>query len=115
MEHCPPGCAKLPSLTPAPHAPGTCSQKRVELVDAYARVINMIEIEVEMETQVPAAEVLGGSWAGRLGPACCGPGGMCLPRQYCAAVARPCHLEPSCLLCFSVPHVVCTSPRHQAR
>lgn len=24
-------------------------------------------------------------------------------------------LSPSCLLCFSVPYVVCTSPRHQAR
>ncbi|GAB4823249.1 hypothetical protein N2152v2_010295 [Parachlorella kessleri] len=34
-------------------------QKRVEMVDAYARVIAMIEIEVEMETQVPEAEVLG--------------------------------------------------------
>ena len=31
----------------------------MELVDAYARVIAMIEIEVEMETQVPEAEVLG--------------------------------------------------------
>jgi hypothetical protein len=33
--------------------------KRVEMVDAYARVISMIEIEVEMETEVPAAEVQG--------------------------------------------------------
>lgn len=34
-------------------------QKVVELVDAYARVLSMIEIEVEMESEVPAAEVLG--------------------------------------------------------
>jgi hypothetical protein len=34
-------------------------QKRIELVDAYARVIAMIEIEVEMDTDLPAAEVLG--------------------------------------------------------
>eukprot|EP00887_Chlorella_sp_A99_P006770 scaffold3.g6770.t1 len=34
-------------------------RKVVELVDAYARVLSMIEIEVEMESEVPAAEVLG--------------------------------------------------------
>lgn len=34
-------------------------KKRIQLADAYARVISMIEIEVEMETEVPAAEVLG--------------------------------------------------------
>ncbi|KAI3436374.1 hypothetical protein D9Q98_002427 [Chlorella vulgaris] len=34
-------------------------QKRIELVDSYARVIAMIEIEVEMEADLPAAEVLG--------------------------------------------------------
>ncbi|PSC68405.1 SET domain-containing [Micractinium conductrix] len=34
-------------------------QKRIELVDAYARVIAMIEIEVEMDADLPAAEVLG--------------------------------------------------------
>lgn len=33
--------------------------KRIELIDAYARVLNMIEIEVEMETEVPIAEVEG--------------------------------------------------------
>ena len=32
-------------------------RKRVEMVDAYSQVISMIEIEVEIETQVPAAEV----------------------------------------------------------
>lgn len=33
--------------------------KRIEMVDAYAKVISMIEIEVEMETQLPDAEVEG--------------------------------------------------------
>lgn len=33
--------------------------KRLEAVDAYARVLNMIEIEVEMETEVPAFEIEG--------------------------------------------------------
>jgi len=33
--------------------------KRIEAIDAYARVLNMIEIEVEMETDVPMAEVEG--------------------------------------------------------
>jgi hypothetical protein len=46
-------------------------QKRIELVDAYARVVNMIEIEVEMDTEVPVAEVLGellvGGWVGGVG------------------------------------------------
>ena len=37
----------------------------MELVDAYARVIAMIEIEVEMETQVPEAEVLGEQLQGK--------------------------------------------------
>ncbi|KAL4420877.1 hypothetical protein ABPG77_002836 [Micractinium sp. CCAP 211/92] len=34
-------------------------QRRIELVDQYARVIAMIEIEVEMDADLPAAEVLG--------------------------------------------------------
>lgn len=34
-------------------------QRRIELVDSYARVIAMIEIEVEMDADLPAAEVLG--------------------------------------------------------
>eukprot|EP00877_Chromochloris_zofingiensis_P002415 jgi/Chrzof1/12174/Cz06g23240.t1 len=33
--------------------------KRLELLDGYARVMNMIEIEVEMEIEVPAAELAG--------------------------------------------------------
>lgn len=33
--------------------------KRIEMVDAYAKVISMIEIEVEMETQVPRSEMEG--------------------------------------------------------
>ena len=33
--------------------------KRIEMVDAYAKVISMIEIEVEMETQVPMSEMEG--------------------------------------------------------
>ncbi len=33
--------------------------KRIEMVDAYAKVISMIEIEVEMETQVPMSEMQG--------------------------------------------------------
>ena len=34
-------------------------QKRIELVDSYSRVKAMIEIEVEMDSDLPAAEVLG--------------------------------------------------------
>ena len=34
-------------------------RKRIEMVDAYAKVISMIEIEVEMETQLPVGEVEG--------------------------------------------------------
>ncbi len=33
--------------------------KRLELIDGYARVLNMIEIEVELDTQVPDEEMLG--------------------------------------------------------
>lgn len=33
--------------------------KRIEAVDAFARVISMIEIEVEMESELPAAELAG--------------------------------------------------------
>ncbi|EIE21316.1 hypothetical protein COCSUDRAFT_56538 [Coccomyxa subellipsoidea C-169] len=33
--------------------------KKLELLDGYARVANMIEIEVEIDTEVPAAEVQG--------------------------------------------------------
>lgn len=33
--------------------------KRIEMVEAYAKVISMIEIEVEMETQVPLSEMEG--------------------------------------------------------
>ena len=33
--------------------------KRVELIDGYARVLNMIEIEVELDTQVPDEEMIG--------------------------------------------------------
>lgn len=57
------------ATTPPPSPPLPPSpQKRIELVDSYARVIAMIEIEVEMEADLPAAEVLGGS--GCLGGAC---------------------------------------------
>ncbi|KAG2493008.1 hypothetical protein HYH03_008672 [Edaphochlamys debaryana] len=33
--------------------------RRIELLDGYSRVMNMIEIEVEMDIEVPAAEVAG--------------------------------------------------------
>ncbi len=33
--------------------------RKVELLDGYSRVMNMIEIEVEMDIEVPAAEVAG--------------------------------------------------------
>lgn len=33
--------------------------KRLELLEGYSRVMNMIEIEVEMDMEVPAAEVVG--------------------------------------------------------
>lgn len=33
--------------------------KRIELLDGYARVLNMIEIEVELDTQVPDEEMIG--------------------------------------------------------
>lgn len=33
--------------------------KRLELIDGYARVLNMIEIEVELDTQVPDEEMIG--------------------------------------------------------
>lgn len=34
-------------------------RKNIELIDGYARVMNMIEIEVEMETEVPQVELAG--------------------------------------------------------
>lgn len=34
-------------------------KKRIELIASYARVMHMIEIEVEMETEVPTAELAG--------------------------------------------------------
>ncbi|KAK9834837.1 hypothetical protein WJX81_002704 [Elliptochloris bilobata] len=34
-------------------------RKKLELLDGYARLANMVEIEVEMDTEVPAAEVAG--------------------------------------------------------
>jgi hypothetical protein len=34
-------------------------RKRIELIASYARVMHMIEIEVEMETEVPTAELAG--------------------------------------------------------
>ena len=37
---------------------------RIGAVDAYARVISMIEIEVEMDAELPDAEVLGAPWGG---------------------------------------------------
>lgn len=61
---CPAGKGNLPALANL-HLSCTAPclafspQKRIELVDAYARVIAMIEIEVEMDTDLPAAEVLG--------------------------------------------------------
>lgn len=33
--------------------------KRLELIEGYSRVVNMIEIEVEMDTELPQAELLG--------------------------------------------------------
>ena len=33
--------------------------KKLELLDGYARVMNMIEIEVEMEIELPEAELVG--------------------------------------------------------
>lgn len=51
-----------PRINRPRHPPPRSSlpQKRIELVDSYARVIAMIEIEVEMDSDLPAAEVLGG-------------------------------------------------------
>ncbi len=34
-------------------------EKKLELLDGYAKVMNMIEIEVEMDIQVPEAELAG--------------------------------------------------------
>lgn len=68
-----PGCqhARLPTahspLWPPHHGLPTPLQKRIELVDSYARVIAMIEIEVEMDADLPAAEVLGESRGGKQG------------------------------------------------
>lgn len=57
---CSPSFAGLACSPSVLHCPPTAPlQKRIELVDAYARVIAMIEIEVEMDTDLPAAEVLG--------------------------------------------------------
>ena len=33
--------------------------KKLELLDGYARVMNMIDIEVEMEIELPEAELVG--------------------------------------------------------
>lgn len=48
-----------PPPQPHPSRPSPAPQRRIELVDSYARVIAMIEIEVEMDADLPAAEVLG--------------------------------------------------------
>lgn len=39
--------------------------RRLSMVDDYVKVLNMIEIEVEMETQIPAAEYQGGLFSYR--------------------------------------------------
>lgn len=33
--------------------------KRLELIERYSRVVNMIEIEVEIDSELPAAELMG--------------------------------------------------------
>jgi hypothetical protein len=51
--------ARLERVAAARRAVEARLAARVGAVDAYARVISMIEIEVEMETEVPLAEVQG--------------------------------------------------------
>lgn len=51
--------ARLERVAAAKSAIELRVSKRLELLDSYARVINMIEIEVEMETEVPVAELQG--------------------------------------------------------
>ena len=81
-------CPALPC--PAP------PQKRIELVDSYARVIAMIEIEVEMDSELPAAEVLG-EW-GRL-PACLKPAAASRTALTAGLVLEHMHGWPPALAC----------------